>query len=113
MKHGILIRSFAATLLTLGVFAGPAYADSDPDIWDAEAIEVLKQMNVYMNSLEKFVVLIVPWLLRDHGNCFVGRVNNVLVIRVNEIAKDSCRLLWANTGYRVYAGKEQVLFGFR
>ena len=56
MKHGSLIRSFAVMLLALGMAGSPAFADSIPDNWDAEAIKVLKQMDVYTNSLEKFVI---------------------------------------------------------
>ena len=87
MKHGILIRSFAATLLTLSIFAGPAYADPDPDIWDAKAIEVLKQMNVYLNSLEKIVVKAESYRDASIGEGLI--ISNAYETRVSVIRKQS------------------------
>jgi len=87
MKHGSLIRSFAAMLLALGMAGSPAFADSNPDNWDAEAIKVLKQMDVYTNSLEKFVIKAESYLDASIGEGLV--ISNAYETRVSVIRTQS------------------------
>lgn len=56
MKHKELIRGFAAMMLVMCMTSSSAFAGPDPDRWDAKAVEVLKQMDTYTNSLGKFVI---------------------------------------------------------
>lgn len=56
MKRRELIYWLAATMLVMCMTSSSAFAGSDPDNWDAKALEVLKQMNAYTDSLNKFVI---------------------------------------------------------
>jgi hypothetical protein len=53
MKLGI--KAILILLLT-GMVSGIAVADSEPPNWDAKAVEVLKQMDAYTDSMQTFLV---------------------------------------------------------
>ena len=56
MKRRDLIHSFTAMLLALCMASNFAIAGADSDKLDAKAIEILKQMDAYTDSLDKFVI---------------------------------------------------------
>ena len=46
----------AVLLLAMCLTNSTAFAESLPDNWDAKAVEVLKQMDAYTDSMQKFIV---------------------------------------------------------
>ena len=56
MKYRDLMHSFAAMLLVMCMASSFAVAGSDFDKQDAKAIEILKQMDAYTDSLGKFEI---------------------------------------------------------
>jgi len=56
MKRGALICRFTAMLMTLFMVNSTVFADVNSANQDAKAMEVLKQMDAYTDSLDKFVI---------------------------------------------------------
>ena len=56
MKRRNLISSFAATLLVMYMINSAVFAESDSGHQDARALEILKQMDAYTDSMNKFVI---------------------------------------------------------
>ncbi len=56
MKRGALICRFTAMLMTLFMVNITVLADSNSVSQDAKAMEVLNEMDAYMDSLDKFVI---------------------------------------------------------
>ena len=71
MNRRKLIYGFTATFLAIFMANITAYADSDPTGQDAKAVEVMKQMDAYMGSLDKFIVKAESYLDASIGEGLV------------------------------------------
>jgi len=87
MKRKNIIFSFAAMILVTCMSSSSAFAASTSDKWDAKAIEVLKQMDAYTGSLEKFVVKAESYLDSSIGEGLV--ISNAYETRVSVIRTQS------------------------
>ena len=87
MKNRTLFHSLAAMLLALGIAGNPAFADPSSNNWDAEAIKVLKQMDAYTDSLDKFVIKAESYLDASIGESLV--ISNAYETRVSVIRAQS------------------------
>ena len=56
MKRIRHVSSLVAIALTLGLFSSTLLAEPYPVNWDAEAVKVIKQMDAYTGSMDKFVI---------------------------------------------------------
>ena len=87
MKRKKIIFSFAAMILVTCMSSSSAFAESASDKWDAKAVEVLKQMDAYTDSLDKFVVKAESYLDASIGEGLV--ISNAYETRVSVIRTQS------------------------
>ena len=116
MKRGALLYSLTAVLMTLFMVNSTVFADSYSANQDAKAIEVLKQMDSYTNSLEKFVIKAESYLDASIGegliisNAYDTKVSVVRTQSLHSISKSGSQTneIYLHKGaLTVYTGEQK------
>ena len=116
MKRGRYFYSVATTLLSLFMISGNAFADPDTAEQDAKAIQVLKSMDAYTNSMDKFVIKAESYLDASIGeglivsNPYETTVSVVRGISLHSVSKSGLYIneIFLNKGaLTVYSGERK------